>query len=169
MYSVADEALRSFSCVAGVARSVVMIEPIADPAVSKVDTKIVQLYPEGFFVQSNIGVYNGAWVDGGRRAVVPTHLGYVINNTTSPTSQIAKLQQLGMDELTGEWPMYPIGIVSTDVGYRGFWGRLKDIYVTPQHTTLIAGTTLPADGSRQWIHTGGDLVLPWDGSVPLVA
>jgi hypothetical protein len=67
------------------------------------------------------------------------------------------------NELTGEWPLYPIGVVSTELGHRARLGQLKDIWWTS--TGLEPGQTMPDDTTRQFLVVG-DMVIPWDGSLP---
>jgi len=69
------------------------------------------------------------------------------------------------NEISSEWMMGPVGVVSTDVGKRGRHGRLYDIWWgTTVHEN---GTTFPADTSRQFA-LFGDIIVPWNGSIPVV-
>jgi len=63
----------------------------------------------------------------------------------------------------GTWPMFPIGLASTDVDATGRHGRLADIWWTV--TTLPTGMTFPNDGSHQFA-VFNHVVLPWNGSAP---
>lgn len=70
------------------------------------------------------------------------------------------------NEFSGEWMMGPVGIASTAVGYRGRHGRFYDLW---WGTTLHEnGTTFPADTSRQFA-LFGDIIVPWNGTIPVVS
>jgi hypothetical protein len=65
------------------------------------------------------------------------------------------------------WPVMPVGLVTlTNAAYAyGRNGELFDIWWAP--TSRMTGHTYPADGSNQFIQLG-EMILPWDGSVPRV-
>jgi len=67
------------------------------------------------------------------------------------------------NELSGEWPLAPVGIAVNTPQYRGRMGMLPDIWWSS--TALSAGHTFPNSTSRDFIQVG-DLVLPWNGDVP---
>jgi len=70
------------------------------------------------------------------------------------------------NEFSNEWMMGPVGIASTQAGYRGRHGRFYDLW---WGTTLHEnGTTFPADTSRQFALLG-DLIVPWNGTIPVVS
>lgn len=70
------------------------------------------------------------------------------------------------NELSGEWEMYTAGLASTTVGARGRHGRIFDFYwISTSHSD---GDAFPANGSRQWLCVG-DIAIPWDGSIPVLA
>jgi hypothetical protein len=66
------------------------------------------------------------------------------------------------NELTGEWPMYPIGIASNEIASKGRLGQLVDIWWTS--TGTVGGEMIPDDLSRQFVCIG-DMILPNDGSI----
>lgn len=71
------------------------------------------------------------------------------------------------DDDTGEYSMSPIDLVCATAGGRGAKkGRLYDAWWGS--TTPLTGDTYPADGSRQFAQFG-NLIFPWDGSVPRIA
>jgi len=70
------------------------------------------------------------------------------------------------DDDTGEWAMSPIGLVSTASPHRGRKGSLVDIWWGS--TAISGGSTYPDDTSRQFVQFG-DLIFPWNGSVPLTS
>lgn len=70
------------------------------------------------------------------------------------------------NELTGEYGLYPIGVVCTELGHRARIGQLKDMWWCP--TTLTAANTLPDNTSRQFLVLE-DMVIPWDGSIPEIS
>lgn len=66
------------------------------------------------------------------------------------------------NELTGEWPLYPIGLLSNEIGYKSRIGQLKDMWYTS--TGTVGGEFFPNDTSRQFVNIG-DVVLPWNGDL----
>lgn len=68
----------------------------------------------------------------------------------------------GANELSGEWELNPVGIVSLTAGVRGRLGQLADVWFAP--TSMTLGQTMPANTSRQFCCMG-QMVLPWDGSI----
>lgn len=67
------------------------------------------------------------------------------------------------NELTGEWPFYPIGLFTTALTSKSRLGQLADIWWTS--TGVIQGTTFPDDLTRQYISIGS-IILPWNGDIP---
>lgn len=63
--------------------------------------------------------------------------------------------------------MLPIPLVSFDTANQsqGFLGRLADQWFG--HSVHLDGRTFPEDGSRQFVQFG-TLILPWDGSIPVL-
>lgn len=161
-----DGSLRWFLGYGGDFVNHLMFDRVGDPIVSKVDAR-VSLNIQGSGDFSSLppsGTLFSSWVDNSRVPVVQA----LLARRTGP-SAAAFMTDSGKNQLLDEYPMYPVAIASNANGYIGLWGRLRDVYVTPRDPGIIAGSTYPADGSRQWLHTGGDFVYPWDGSVPLVA
>jgi hypothetical protein len=75
---------------------------------------------------------------------------------------------LNFNDINNEWPMFPIGVASMDLGNRGRHGNVADLYWRPSGVSPYA-TLLPASGPYTWV-VMGDLILPWDGtSTPLIA
>jgi hypothetical protein len=75
--------------------------------------------------------------------------------------------QTFVGELSPGYPMCPIGLYSTTSPYRGRAGDMFDIFWGAENNVLV-GDTYPLDGSRQFIQLD-HLILPWDGSVPIIA
>ena len=71
--------------------------------------------------------------------------------------------QIVANELTGEWPMHPIGLVSTNLGSRSRLGYIPDMWWVS--TGMAAGMTMPDDVTRQFLVLE-DIAIPWDGSIP---
>ena len=66
------------------------------------------------------------------------------------------------NQFSGESPLYPIGAVSTVAGKRGRHGQLYDLWWGSP--TRLVGDTYP-DSGGQFLNVGGNLVVPWNGSV----
>jgi hypothetical protein len=67
------------------------------------------------------------------------------------------------DEVTGDWPFYTISLASDSVPSRAVVGSIPDLWWGS--TGLALGTTYPAGSSRQFLHIG-NIIIPWDGSIP---
>lgn len=72
------------------------------------------------------------------------------------------------NDLSGEWPMFPIGIASTTLSHKGRHGNLFDIWWRP--TSLADADTIPNDASTRRFACLGPLILPWTASstTPLI-
>ena len=66
------------------------------------------------------------------------------------------------NDVTGENPIYPIGLLSNDSAFRGYMGRIYDLHWGL--AALAEGDTYPSGGTRTFVQFG-DMVFPWDGSV----
>lgn len=65
------------------------------------------------------------------------------------------------NELTGKWPLVPIGLVGSTSGQRGYHGSLVDLWFGA--SGVVIGSTFPYDSSRQFVQVG-QLVFPWNGT-----
>jgi hypothetical protein len=66
------------------------------------------------------------------------------------------------NDLTGEYSLCPIGVVSNTSPYRGRHGDLSDLWFGVSNMPI--GTTYPSDGSAQFAQHGC-FVTPWNGSL----
>ena len=71
----------------------------------------------------------------------------------------------GPDDLNGEWPMLPIGLVCSVAPHRGKKGTVYDLWWGS--TGVVNGSTYPDDGTRQFVQFD-HLIFPWNGSLPLI-
>jgi hypothetical protein len=69
------------------------------------------------------------------------------------------------NEISGEWPLSPIGLASETTGARGRHGTLYDIWWGTSNQA--DGTTYPASGAKTLVQFG-HIVLPWNGTSPLL-
>jgi len=71
------------------------------------------------------------------------------------------------NQFSGESPLYPVGAASTAANKRGRHGQLYDLWWGSP--TRRVGDTYPDNGNGQFVDVGGNLVIPWNGSlyVPL--
>lgn len=70
-----------------------------------------------------------------------------------------------VNQLAGEYGLFPCGLQTLSSLVAGRLGELPDIWWCP--TDLILGDTLPDDTSRQFLCLT-DLVIPWNGDIPEV-
>jgi len=70
-----------------------------------------------------------------------------------------------LNQFSLESPLYLIGIASTAANKRGRHGQLYDIWWGSP--TRLIGDTYPEGGTGAFVNIGGNLVLPWNGSVYL--
>lgn len=65
------------------------------------------------------------------------------------------------NEISGGWPIMPIGLVSRTTGAKGRHGQLFDVWFGS--TALNEGDTYPNSTAKTFVQVG-NLVLPWNGS-----
>lgn len=70
------------------------------------------------------------------------------------------------NDISGEWPIIPIGIWSPTATMRGRHGRIPDLWFGS--ASANDGDTMPGDGSRAFAQFN-DLIFPWNGSTPLLS
>jgi hypothetical protein len=70
------------------------------------------------------------------------------------------------NEVTGEWPMLPLGMISVTNPVRGRTGTFQDLWIGSGAVNLA--DTYPSGTSRQFVQFGC-LIFPWDGSVPVLS
>jgi hypothetical protein len=93
--------------------------------------------------------------------------GECTNANTSPAPNIYVAVPNPQDD--DAYPLLPIGLWSesnTSYAY-GRHGEMFDIWWAPSN--LTNGSTFPADGSKTYIELGNCIVVPWDGSSPVIA
>ena len=87
------------------------------------------------------------------------------------TSEMMGTSMLGQsiiysDDDTGDWPFCSIGLVNTTGVHRGRKGEIVDLWWGS--TAVATGTAFPSDASRDFVQFG-DMIVPWDGSVPQIS
>jgi hypothetical protein len=65
----------------------------------------------------------------------------------------------------GEWPIFPMTLFGDVYVHRGRKGSVIDMWWGS--SGVATGDCYPADGSRQFAQFG-NMIFPWDGSVPLI-
>lgn len=70
------------------------------------------------------------------------------------------------NDLSTEFPIFPIGIFSRTTSNRGRHGQIFDMWTGLE--AINNGDTYPNDTTRQFV-TFGNFVFPWNGTVPLIA
>jgi len=84
---------------------------------------------------------------------------------TTTSASILLPERVGIaNDLSGEFPLFPIGLASATGSNEGRHGTMVDMWWGL--TSLAESTTYPNDGSRQMVHFG-NFVNPWNGSVPI--
>ena len=68
------------------------------------------------------------------------------------------------NEISGEYTMCPVGIVSNSPGLKGHHGFLYDVWWGSTET--LTGDTFPGDETQQFAQFT-NLIFPWDGSTPV--
>lgn len=71
------------------------------------------------------------------------------------------------NDISGAYPLHPIGLHSDTALCAGRHGALPDIWWGVQN--LADGTSYPAAGTLRQFAQFGDLVLPWNQTVPVLA
>ena len=77
------------------------------------------------------------------------------------------------NEITGKWPLYPVGVACGDVGRRGRQGMMTDLWIGQggiwnqnvgnPYWGVVDGETYPNDGTTKLVQFG-NLIMPWTGS-----
>lgn len=77
------------------------------------------------------------------------------------------------NEITGKWPILPVGVVCNGTGRRGRQGMLTDMWLGAggiwnqnagnPYWGVIDGETYPEDGTTKLVQFG-NLIMPWTGS-----
>ena len=70
------------------------------------------------------------------------------------------------NEVSGEWPMLPLGAICTTAPVRGRHGTIQDMWTGSAGANT--GDTYPAGSSNQFAQFG-NLIFPWDGSTVLLS
>lgn len=70
------------------------------------------------------------------------------------------------DDTTLEWPFGPMGLYTATASNRGRKGQLFDMWWGS--TSNSSADNYPNDGSKQFVQFG-HVILPWNGSQPLIA
>lgn len=70
------------------------------------------------------------------------------------------------NEIDGNWPFHPMGFASLAAGVRGRHGQLFDIWYGS--TGVPTGDDYPSAGTHLFAQFG-QIIVPWDGSVPTIA
>lgn len=75
---------------------------------------------------------------------------------------------IGTNAFDGDEELYEAGLVSLDNATEGVMGDVYDLWWVPDTGSGNDADLYPADGSRQFMRFE-HMVLPWDGSVPVLA
>jgi len=73
------------------------------------------------------------------------------------------------NEISGEYPLWPVGLYGNPAyitGLRGQNGYVKDWWLTVN--SVNAGDGFPSDASKQFMAFGPAIVVPWDGTTPVL-
>lgn len=158
MQSSDGECTRILTCTSGVTSTFAMFDKPANPVTGWGD-------PSLWYWLSGTGVVLYA-------NFFTSFLGKVVIGGTPGTTAMLQegrnailfsqdtLAGLFANEVSGEWPMQPLGIVCNTVGIRGRHGSFYDLWAGS--STLPAGDTYPDDGSNQFVQLG-ILIVPWNG------
>lgn len=127
---------------------------------------------------SNVLAYNNLFTNFIDGAAIDFNIG---GNPTRGnfTKEVAADLQTFANEISNEWPMWPLagvidgavdlGSTNRDVITPGPYGRVGDFADLWLGSSGVASLdTYPGDGSNQFAQFGL-IILPWDGSVPLKA
>jgi len=82
------------------------------------------------------------------------------------TSQMVGEWLTSQDDDTGEWPIMPMGLLSTTGSHRGRKGSVYDLWWGS--TAVAVGTAFPDDLTYQFVQLG-HVIFPWNGVAPEVS
>lgn len=66
------------------------------------------------------------------------------------------------NDISGEYDVYPCGVVSLDAAYKGRYGEVYDFFLAPAGTHLFYYNDAD-NNTRKWIQLA-NMIVPWDGS-----
>jgi len=77
------------------------------------------------------------------------------------------------NDITGKWPIFPIGVACSSTGRRGRQGMMTDLWMGAwavwnygsgnPRWGILEGETYPDDGTRKFVQFG-NMIMPWTGS-----
>ncbi len=89
--------------------------------------------------------------------------GYATYLTCEGWNSLSAVNTVFQSEVLSAWQMFPVGLASESVGFRGYHGYLPDLYWVSAN--IPNGYSFPADGSNSWA-VFSQLAFPWNGSIP---
>lgn len=163
MQSTDGKSTRVIMCINGINQGVMIFDEITDPVTGM--TQPWYCYAAG----STSGVLTESSLTGaaGRGRDGSTNVQYALS-TEGNGSFIIGTGFGTTNDISGEYFMAPVGVVSYTVGKTGRHGRLKDLWSGNVNAAITEGSTYPSGVSRQFAQFQR-WIFPWDGSVPVIS
>lgn len=164
MHSTDGECTRAIFCAGGKSRAMYIFDKQCNPTAGLSPTFVLGASAQSTDVSTlTIAEWNALTkMQGANAALVYT--AYATSEGYG-TAMIPATLTAVSNEISGEWPLCPIGISSPTVGARGRHGTLYDLWWGT--TNQAEGTTYPSDGTKTHAQFG-HLVFPWNGSAPVL-
>jgi hypothetical protein len=108
----------------------------------------------------------------GRQGATPLVYTLASAGAAGQTSRVGQLLDInyGVNQLSGDFPLVPVAVKSVTTAHKGLHGEIADFWFGSE--TAANGDTYPeaaftgAGGLDQFVQVG-DVILPWNGTVPL--
>jgi len=99
----------------------------------------------------------------GKGRVGSTTCSFYMSGEAAGGSMLGQL--IGAGDISGNWPVAPVGLISTTTSNKDRYGVATDIWWGAD--TATEGSTYPNDATRTFVQFGV-CVFPWDGSVVVI-
>lgn len=168
MHSTDGEETRMFFCIQGYCDAWIGVGVAGQPG----SLWNGRWYGHGPFTNANLATSQWTWNVGQNwiKAQTPGgSFGYL--NALKDMSQQTNIYEAFTvpNEISGEVPLWPLGLYGNPTyitGLRGQAGYLKDWWLTVN--SINAGDGFPGDASKQFMSFGSGIVVPWDGTTPVL-
>jgi hypothetical protein len=165
MQSTDGQCTRIITCSAGVLQSALIIEKPASPATGWTNPSMSYAGPNSVSCLSaaQLGIVTGAFGmrSGSTNGLLSMSAEGLITNTANVSFQTNTNWGNIANEISGEWPMLPLGAIGVTATIRGRHGTFQDVWTASGGAN--SGDTYPSGGSHQFAQFGA-LIVPWNGS-----
>lgn len=164
MQSTDGQCTRIIFCSGGASQGFLSLERIHSPVTGMTNPICGMVRGENGTPVTTVGNLNVNNYFKGVDAGTPINLSLSMESGYNATMSALFYQ----NQISNEWHLANAGFVSNTLPKTGRHGRIADAWFGSSAPTITDGSTYPSGVSRQFVQFG-QLVLPWDGSVPLMS